>query len=108
MYFGKPLEGVDVEQGLTLGNLMATTRARIGRYGRIDDCRETLALPLSRIGQSLVADFADLAAQNADQVLVAVPSRYMERPRYTIGLGDTFTAGVQISFWSAQTADESL
>ena len=108
MYFGKPLDGVDVEQGLTLGNLMATTRARIGRYGRMDDCRETLALPLSQIGQSLVADFADLAAQNADQVLVAVPSRYMERPRYTIGLGDTFTAGVQISFWSAQTADEAL
>jgi len=41
-----------------------------------------------------------LRNQQDFRVLVAVPSRYMERPRYTIGLGDTFTAGVQICFWS--------
>lgn len=27
-----------------------------------------------------------------------VPSRYMDRPKSTIGLGDTFAAGVQLAF----------
>ena len=102
MYYGDPLTGVDVEQGLTLGNLMASTRARIGRYGSAQDCRESLALPLSQRGMAFVADFTALAAGNEGQVLTAVPSRYIEHPRYTIGLGDTFTADVQISFWSAR------
>lgn len=101
MYYGKPLDGVDVEQGLTLGNLMAATRARTGRYGSLEDCRESLSLPLSERGKAFVQAFSDFAGQE-DTVLVAVPSRYMEHPRYTIGLGDTFTAGVQISFWSSR------
>lgn len=105
MYYGEPLNGIDVEQGLTLGNLMAATRARTGRYGSLQDCKESLKLPLSIRGKSFTESFVGLAGQAEDQVLVAVPSRYMERPRYTIGLGDTFTAGVQISFWSAQMSD---
>lgn len=102
MYYGKPLVGVDMEQGLTIGNLMAATRARIGRYGNLQDCAESLALPLSERGKAFVKDFMHPAALPEDQILVAVPSRYIEHPRYTIGLGDTFTAGVQICFWSQQ------
>lgn len=102
MYYGSPLAGADMEQGLTLGNLMAATRARTGRYGSLQDCEESLTLPLSPRGKSFAEAFLELAEQTEDRVLVAVPSRYMEHPRYTIGLGDTFTAGVQIGFWSAQ------
>ena len=102
LYYGDPLDGVDMEQGLTLGNLMASTRARIGRYGTPQDCADSLALPLSQRGMTFAEDFVALAAENEGQVLVAVPSRYIEHPRYTIGLGDTFTAGVQISFRSAR------
>ena len=102
LYYGDPLTGVDVEQGLTLGNLMASTRARIGRYGTVQDCRDSLELPLSPRGMTFAADLMALTAENEGQVLTAVPSRYIEHPRYTIGLGDTFTAGVQISFWSAR------
>ena len=100
LYYGKPLEGIDMEQGLTLGNLMAATRARTGRYGSLQDCRESLALPLSERGKTFTQDFMSLAEQDEEAVSVAVPSRYIEHPRYTIGLGDTFTAGVQISFQS--------
>lgn len=105
MYYGMPLAGVDVEQGLTLGNLMAATRARTGRYGSLQDCRASLTLPLSMRGKSFAKDFMRLTEQIEDRMLVVVPSRYIEQPRYTIGLGDTFTAGVQISFWSTQMSD---
>ena len=49
-YYGKELKGVKIEKGLTIGNLMASTRARTGRYGTLEDCRETLACPLSETG----------------------------------------------------------
>ena len=105
MYDGKPLTGVDMEQGLTLGNLMAATRARTGRYGTWQDCADSLALPLSERGKAFVQKFTEQAGQDEDAVPVVVPSRYIEHPRYTIGLGDTFTAGVQICFWSAQMSE---
>lgn len=101
MYYGKPMAGIDMEQGLTLGNLMAATRARTGRYGKLHDCRESLALPLSERGKAFAQKLTELAEQDEEAVLIAVPSRYIEHPRYTIGLGDTFTAGVQICFFSA-------
>lgn len=105
MYYGKSLAGVDVEQGLTLGNLMAATRARTGRYGSLQDCRESLTLPLSERGKAFAEAFAQLAVQDEEQTLAVVPSRYIEHPRYTIGLGDTFTAGAQISFWSRRISE---
>ena len=105
LYDGKPLTGIDMEQGLTLGNLMAATRARTGRYGTWQDCADSLALPLSERGKVFVQRLTELAGQDEDAVPVVVPSRYIEHPRYTIGLGDTFTAGVQICFWSAQMSE---
>lgn len=95
LYYGEPMEGVDLEMGLTIGNLMSGTRARIGRYGTQEECRETMSLSLSPVG----VRFAEQAAKmDLKKKLVLVPSRYMEKPRYTIGLGDTFVAGMQICF----------
>lgn len=95
MYYGKELDGIDIEQGLTIGNLMSATRARIGRYGNLKECKDTLQLPLSKIG----LEFVEAARnRNTDNIIKVVPSRYMEYPKYTIGLGDTFVAGVHTCF----------
>jgi ADP-dependent phosphofructokinase/glucokinase len=95
MYYGEELKGIDMEQGLTMGNMMSATRARIGKYGTIDECRETLQLPLSRIGLQL----AEAAEQKKlKKIIRVVPSRYLEYPKYTIGLGDTFVSGVHTCF----------
>lgn len=95
MYYGNELKNIDIEKGLTMGNLMSGTRARTGRYGTQKDCEETLQLPLSPTGLR----FADeLAAMSSSHCTCLVPSRYMEKPKYTIGLGDTFVAGVQTAF----------
>ncbi len=95
MYYGNKFNGVDIEKGLTLGNLMSGTRARTGRYGSYDDCIESLSLDLSPIG----IDFANqLSKMSLRRSAYLVPSRYMEHPNCTIGLGDTFTAGMQICF----------
>ena len=96
MFFGKELPGCSVELGLTMGNLMAATRARTGRYGSAEDCRETIRqLPISEKGLL----FAQTVPERYEGFrCCVVPARYMERPAFTIGLGDTFTAGMQLGF----------
>lgn len=95
LYYGTPMEGIDLEMGLTLGNLMSGTRARTGCYGTAEQCRETLKLQLSKEG----TEFAEkIEKMNLEHQAILVPSRYMEKPRYTIGLGDTFVAGMQMCF----------
>ncbi|MBU9726351.1 ADP-dependent glucokinase/phosphofructokinase [Diplocloster modestus] len=95
MYFGARLPGVDIEKGLTIGNLMSATRARLGRYGTIEMCTESLKMDLSPTGLRF---FEELAQMQVDEYICLVPSRYLEKPKYTIGLGDTFVAGVHTSF----------
>lgn len=93
LYFGEELANADITKGLTIGNLIAGTRARIGRYGTWQDCLETLSQPLSPTG---LAFHDTLTAMEPD--IQIVPSRYIENPGCMIGLGDTFMAGVLTAF----------
>lgn len=95
LYYGNDMPGIDLEKGLTLGNLISGTRARTGRYGSYEDCVENLKLPLSEVG----VRFAEILEKlELPHKAVLVPSRYMEKPKTTIGLGDSFVAGMQICF----------
>ena len=95
MYYGNELMEINIEKGLTMGNLMSATRARIGKYGSLEECKETLELPLSAIGLQFAEEAQEI---ETEKVLKIVPSKYMEYPKYTIGLGDTFVSGVHTCF----------
>ena len=95
MYYGEELADADVEKGLTLGNLMAGTRARTGRYGSYEDCGESMQLALSPEGIRFAEELDRMSPRGYVRI---APSRYMEHPKYTIGLGDTFMAGFLTSF----------
>lgn len=95
MYYGRERKEYDIESGLTMGNLMSATRARIGRYGNQQDLRKSLKLELSKRGLDFYEEASKLQTKRQ---LTIVPSRYLEHPRYTIGLGDTFVAGVHTCF----------
>lgn len=95
MYYGQKLVGIDIEKGITMGNLMSATRAKTGKYGSLQDCNGSLDLGFSKIG---LAFYDQLQKMRLRYTAVLVPSRYIENPECTIGLGDTFTAGVQICF----------
>ena len=95
MYYGSELYGIDLEKALTLGNLLSGTRARVGHYGSLEECRESLKLGLSETGLRF---YNELEEMHLDRKVYLVPSRYMEKPACTIGLGDTFVAGVQFAF----------
>ena len=97
MYFGRPLPGVALAKGLALGNLMSGTRARTGRYGTKKDCLETLETEaLSARGREMASALAGMPTD--EHCVQLVPTLRMEKPRCTIGLGDTFTAGMLTAF----------
>lgn len=94
MYVGDKLH-VNIEDGLIYGNLLATSKAMNGNYGNMEDIRKILELPLSKKG----IKYRDTIIKNKfDDEVVLVPTKYIDKPKYTIGLGDSFVAGVQICF----------
>ena len=96
MYYGEELKGIDLEKALTMGNLLSGTRARVGHYGTLSECAESIEkMSLSETGIRFAKELEELPL---NKKAVLVPSRYIERPVCTIGLGDTFVAGVQFAF----------
>ena len=95
LYYGEDMGDCDIEAGLTMGNLMAATRARIGRYGTREEAKESLQIPLSKTGCRLREELEGI---QTERTCVFVPARLLEHPKYTIGLGDTFVAGVHTCF----------
>ncbi|MFV0362551.1 MAG: ADP-dependent glucokinase/phosphofructokinase [Suipraeoptans sp.] len=98
MYVGEPLNA-DIESGLVYGNLLATAKASSGWYGTIDEIRKVVELALSPEG---VRKREALQQSIYREEAVLVPSKYIDQPRYTIGLGDSFVAGVQLCFANQQ------
>jgi ADP-dependent phosphofructokinase/glucokinase len=94
MYVGDQLEN-DIESGLIYGNMLATAKAMGGWYGSKEQIATVLELPLSEKGLS---DRKKIAESKYAGETIIVPTKYIDKPKYTIGLGDSFVAGVQICF----------
>ena len=94
MYVGKPLKA-DIESGLMYGNILATAKASAGGYGTAEQIQEVLKLDLSPKGCEYREKIRN--SEYRDRVIL-VPTRYIDKPKYTIGLGDSFTGGVQMCF----------
>jgi len=94
MYVGERLE-TDIEFGLLCGNLLATSKTISGSYGTKEQIAQVMQLPLSEKGLQNLEIISSAFPQGE---VVLVPSKYIDKPKYTIGLGDSFVAGVQICF----------
>lgn len=95
LYYGEERTKFDIKEGLCLGNLLAAARARYGRYAGWEECRSMLRLGFSQKALRLAAE---AEAYRGEKSLHLLPSTYIEAPSCTIGLGDSFTAGMQICF----------
>ncbi len=94
MYVGAKLEA-NIENGLMYGNLLATAKAMTGWYGSREQIRAVMDLPLSEKGMKFREE---VGKEQFTEEVIVVPSKYLDKPKYTIGLGDSFVAGVQICF----------
>lgn len=94
MYVGeKP--AADIEKGLMYGNMLATAKAYHGWYGTKETVKEILKFGFSQKGTD---HYNKIKNSSYAHEAVLVPSKYMDRPKYTIGLGDSFVGGVQMCF----------
>ena len=94
LFYGERLNA-KIEAGLEFANLLAATRARIGKDGNLRDVQDTYYLPDSEQGTIFQQQ-----SQNRvmNRRLIVSPAKYLPNPACTIGLGDTFVAGFQICF----------
>ena len=94
MFVGDPGKA-QIENGLMFGSVMATAKAEYGGYGGEKEIGEILRLPLSEQGLRY-AEILEKSDWKGRAFLV--PTRYIDKPKYTIGLGDSFTGGMQLCF----------
>lgn len=94
MYVGEN-PGCDIETGLICGNMIATGKTFTGKYAVWDVLERVNELPLSEAG--LKYREAVEKSEWSDKVVI-VPTKYVDKPNFTIGLGDSFLSGVQICF----------
>lgn len=94
MYVGDTLKA-DIEKGLMYGNMLATAKAQNGWYGTKEQVKEVLGFGLSPKGAE---NYQKIKESEYQKEVILVPSKYIDKPRYTIGLGDSFVGGVQMCF----------
>ena len=94
MYVGEPLKA-DIERGLIYGNLLATAKANNGWYGTKEQVKEVLEFGFGDRGMK---NYQTVRESKYAEETVLVPSKYMDKPKFTIGLGDSFVGGVQMCF----------
>lgn len=94
MYVGEPLKA-DIERGLIYGNMLATAKADNGWYGTREQVKKVLEFDFSERGMK---NYQMLKESRHAHEAVLVPSKYIDMPRFTIGLGDSFVGGVQMCF----------
>ncbi len=93
--FAGDAEGLEIEHGIVYGSLMATSRAAFGVYGSDQEIRSILCHPLNETG---VHNMELIEKSDLKDRVVIVPTFSLDRPKYTIGLGDCFTGGMQLCF----------
>lgn len=101
LFYGQPPQTAHLERGLLVGNLMAGYRALTGTYGSWAACRELLHEEESARGRQFRREASRLFPPDHGDAaceLLVVPSRHLKTAPFTIGLGDTFAAGVQTAF----------
>ena len=100
IYLGQPND--NIEKALVIGNAMSTYRASSGKYCNPEQIVEVLNLPFSKTGLALATQLDKNKAnlKQEDIQITFLPTKYIEKPLCTIGLGDTFTAGVQLGLFS--------
>lgn len=94
LYYGAESD-FEIEKGLVYGNLMATAKAMHGYYGGKNELAGVMSLEFSRKGLDFLAYLDNVMPRRS---ALLVPTRYLNAPKYTIGLGDSFLAGMQMCF----------
>ncbi|XRO74717.1 ADP-specific phosphofructokinase [Methanocaldococcus sp. 28A] len=93
-----PLSKKELEECLEFSTILASTKAKLGNIKSIDDLYEGLKIPHNKYG-NLLKEIAEKFNDDNYKVVLS-PSRYVEKPKSTVGLGDTISSGAFIYYVS--------
>ena len=81
---------------------MASTKAALGQISDIDDLETGLEIPHNKHGKVLKEIVEKLSKEKEleEYRIILVPSRIVENPKSTVGLGDTISAGAFVGYVS--------
>ena len=65
------------------------------RYGNDEEVKWVLRQPFSETG---LRNREIIHQNRLEERALLIPTFYLDRPKYTIGLGDSFTGGMQLCF----------
>ena len=96
------LEEKELEETLELATVLASTKAKLGGISSIEDLKEGIKIPYNRYGKSLRKIVKDIktSPEYRDYKIAMVPTRLVEDPKSTVGLGDTISSGAFVGYVS--------
>ncbi|ENN95936.1 ADP-specific phosphofructokinase [Methanocaldococcus villosus KIN24-T80] len=88
-----PLDLKELKECLDFSTILAATRAKLGKIESVDDLKEGL-----KISYNKYRDMYDKCMIEDDYKIAITPSRYVENPKSTVGLGDTISSGAFVYY----------
>jgi len=97
-----PLEEKELEETLELATVLASTKAKLGEISSLEDLKEGIKIPYNRywkLFRRIVEDLRE-SPEYRDYKIAMVPTRLVENPKSTVGLGDTISSGAFVGYVS--------
>jgi len=92
-----PLSNEELEECLEFATILSSSRAKLGNIRNIEDLKEGLTVDHNKYGDLL----RKIAKEHSNGYKVVLsPSRYVETPKSTVGLGDTISSGAFLYYTS--------
>ncbi|WP_423792348.1 ADP-specific phosphofructokinase [Methanocaldococcus indicus] len=92
-----PLSLEQLKECLEFATILAATKAKLGNINKIEDLYEGLKVPYNKHKDLFFKKYCE-----NNYKIVSVPSRYVENPKSTVGLGDTISSGAFVYYCSFQ------
>lgn len=83
-------------------SVLASTKAALGQISSIEDLKTGLKIPHNKHGELLKEIVENISKEKELEgyKIILVPSRIVENPKSTVGLGDTISAGAFVGYVS--------
>ncbi|CAF30852.1 ADP-specific phosphofructokinase [Methanococcus maripaludis] len=99
---GGILSDESLEKTLEFATVLASTKAALGQISSIEDLKTGLKIPHNKHGELLKEIVENISKEKelGGYKIILVPSRIVENPKSTVGLGDTISAGAFVGYVS--------
>ena len=97
-----PLTIEQFKRILELATILAATKAKLGEISKVSDLLNGLTVPHNKYGELFKSIVGNVQKEESykDYKIVAMPSRLVDIPKSTVGLGDTISSSAFVGYVS--------